>query len=557
MRRRLRIAAFVALGLAGAVFVGVPIAWALDMRAHNGEVARHVVLGGVDVSGLTQPEVAAVVGDLARRYETAEIEVDAPNGDVSFTASDVGLEVDVEATLGDVLATGRDGSAMGNLASWVNGYRNDREAQVHVKVDEGAVYEVIDERDEGPREPAVEPTVRLEDTTFVAVEGKPGKGIDPADVIAALPTAAASGLPVRVEVPRGRVEPRFTLADAKALAERAGPLTSHSIELKAGSASATVKVAQLRGWVTADARREGLVLALDGEEAMSDLRKLLPKAGKPAVETSFEVVGGQVKIIAGESGSACCADEALTRIEERLFAGNATGGAGSGTTSSSPIVLPLQVVEPKLTTSEAQALGIKELVGTFETKHKAGEPRVANIHRIADLVRGQVILPGETFSVNTFVGKRTTAKGFVAAPVIEDGKFSEDIGGGISQFATTLFNAAFFAGLDFGEYQSHSIYISRYPYGREATLSYPHPDLEIENKTKYGVLIWPTYSSTTITVNLYSTKHLEATQTGQSSSPKGACTRVKTDRSVKNLETGKTKTDSVFATYRPAEGINC
>lgn len=556
MRRRLRIAAFVALGLAGAVFVGVPIAWALDMRAHNGEVARNVVLGGVNVSGLTRAEVAAVVDELARRYETAEIEVDAPNGDVRFTAEDVGLQVDVAATLQDVLDTGRDGSAMGNLASWVNGYRNDRDAKVQITLDEGAVYEVIDERDDGPREPPVEPTVELDGSTFVAVDGNPGKGIDPADVIAALPTAAASGLPVRVEVPRGRVEPRFALADAKALAERAGPLTSRSVELKAGSASATVKVAQLRSWVTADARREGLVLALDGEEAMSDLRDLLPKAGKPAVETRFEVVGGQVKIIAGESGSACCGDDALTRIEQRLF-GNGSGGAGVGTTSSSPILLPLQVVEPKLTTAEAERLGVKELVGSFETKHKAGEPRVANIHRIADLVRGHVILPGETFSVNTFVGKRTTAKGFVAAPVIEDGKFSEDIGGGISQFATTLFNAAFFAGLDFGEYQSHSIYISRYPYGREATLSYPHPDLEIENKTKYGVLIWPTYSSTTITVNLYSTKHLEATQTGQSSSPKGACARVKTERSVKNLETGTTKTDAIFATYRPAEGINC
>ena len=54
----------------------------------------------------------------------------------------------------------------------------------------------------------------------------------------------------------------------------------------------------------------------------------------------------------------------------------------------------------------------------------------------------------------------------------------EAVGGGISQFATTLFNAAFFAGLDIPEYQSHSIYITRYPYGREATLSYPAPDLE-------------------------------------------------------------------------------
>ena len=79
---------------------------------------------------------------------------------------------------------------------------------------------------------------------------------------------------------------------------------------------------------------------------------------------------------------------------------------------------------------------------------------------------------------------------------IENGVLVDTVGGGISQFATTTFNAAFFGGLDLVEYQSHSIYISRYPYGREATLSFPKPDLVIGNNTPYGVLIWPTYTGT-------------------------------------------------------------
>ena len=152
-----------------------------------------------------------------------------------------------------------------------------------------------------------------------------------------------------------------------------------------------------------------------------------------------------------------------------------------------------------------------------------------NIHRIADLVRGQVILPNSRLSINTLVGRRTTARGFVNAPVIEDGKFAEDIGGGVSQFATTLFNAAFLAGLNIPSYQSHSIYISRYPYGREATLNYPQPDLIIENKTPYGVLVWPTYTSTTIAVTLYSTKYSPGVQVGQGQSKSGVCTLVRSD----------------------------
>ena len=123
--------------------------------------------------------------------------------------------------------------------------------------------------------------------------------------------------------------------------------------------------------------------------------------------------------------------------------------------------------------------------------------------------------------------------------------------------ATTLFNAAFFAGLDFGEYQSHSLYISRYPYGREATMGFPHPDLQIKNTTPYGVLIWPTYTDTSLTVTLYSTHFVDSQQTGQTQGPRGACTRVTTERTRTYVSDGHQVVDKVFATYRPSEGVNC
>ena len=105
---------------------------------------------------------------------------------------------------------------------------------------------------------------------------------------------------------------------------------------------------------------------------------------------------------------------------------------------------------------------------------------------MADLVRGAIVPPGETFSINEHVGQRTAEKGFVLAGAIANGEHVEEIGGGVSQFATTTFNAAFFAGLPFGEYQSHSECFDRYPRGREATMGFPHPDLQIKNDTPYG-----------------------------------------------------------------------
>jgi len=164
--------------------------------------------------------------------------------------------------------------------------------------------------------------------------------------------------------------------------------------------------------------------------------------------------------------------------------------------------VPLTLVgkNPRIADEQAQGFRVKEEVSSFATKHACCQPRVTNIHRIAEVVRGQVIPPGGLFSVNEFVGKRTTEKGFVVDKVISEGRYEEEVGGGVSQFATTLFNAAWFAGLEFGEYQSHSLAIGRYPKGREATLGFPNPDLVITNPSPYGVMIWPTYTDKEIRV---------------------------------------------------------
>ena len=205
----------------------------------------------------------------------------------------------------------------------------------------------------------------------------------------------------------------------------------------------------------------------------------------------------------------------------------------------------------------ARKVGIVEPIGTFTTNHADGDPRVQSIHRIADLIRRAVIAPGGTFSVNDHVGRRTTANGFVAAPVIDhEYKFTDDVGGGISQFATTIFNAAFFAGLDIPSYYMHGIYISRYPYGRESTISFPAPDVRIRNNTPYGVLIWPTYTATSITVTMYSTKYVSGEQTNQTTEKKGVCTAVTTERTRTYVD-GRKTIDRFSGLYSPEEGVKC
>jgi vancomycin resistance protein YoaR len=158
---------------------------------------------------------------------------------------------------------------------------------------------------------------------------------------------------------------------------------------------------------------------------------------------------------------------------------------------------------PPLTTEQAEALHITGLVSKFTTYHACCEARVKNIHHAADLVDATVLAPGETFSLNEHLGPRTLAKGFVPAPTIVHGEMEETEGGGISQFATTLFNAVLDGAYEIVQRQPHSYYFSRYPEGHEATVSFPLPDLRFKNDTNAGLLIKTQYGTTFIRILLY------------------------------------------------------
>jgi len=169
------------------------------------------------------------------------------------------------------------------------------------------------------------------------------------------------------------------------------------------------------------------------------------------------------------------------------------------------------------------------VIGEFTTYHKCCESRVTNIHLIADAVDGVVVPSGETWSLNDHVGRRTTAKGYVPAGAIVGGELVAEVGGGTSQFATTIYNAIFFAGLEDIYHRPHSIYFSRYPLGREATLGWTLPDIVFRNDTEYPVSIDTSYTSTSITVKLIGNnggRTVSTTTTGSATTSGGGSATV-------------------------------
>jgi vancomycin resistance protein YoaR len=167
--------------------------------------------------------------------------------------------------------------------------------------------------------------------------------------------------------------------------------------------------------------------------------------------------------------------------------------------------LTLEVAQPKRSTADAKAMGITGVVGSYETIYGGIANRIHNVQLVAHLIDGKMIAPGATFSFNHATGERTAAKGFLEAPVIINGELETGLGGGVCQVSTTVFNAAYEAGLPITARTNHALYISHYPLGRDATVDYPDIDLKFVNDTGHWLLLRTFVGSSSLYVSLYGT----------------------------------------------------
>ena len=166
--------------------------------------------------------------------------------------------------------------------------------------------------------------------------------------------------------------------------------------------------------------------------------------------------------------------------------------------------ITIGVRHPALTSEKAQKMGVTEVVGEFFTPYSGG-PRVSNIKRGAEILDQYIIPAHGTFSLNKALGERTEARGFIKAPMIGEGNVLKDaVGGGVSQIATTTYNAAFFSGLKLIDHTPHSFWITRYPTGREATVSWGGPELIFENDWDAPIVILTHTDDSGITVKMLS-----------------------------------------------------
>ncbi|MEW6583880.1 MAG: VanW family protein, partial [Actinomycetota bacterium] len=469
-------------------------------------------VAGVDVGGRTAAQARALIAARAQDRGAGTVTILAADGPAGYRLDVPAATLAGPPRIAQAVAAARDARGPVGRALSRLGVLGDVDVPLRYALRDAAVTRLAARLRRDLAAPALSARVLVGRDRIVATPARDGRAVDAAALRDALATLPAT-LRVRVR----RVAPRIGDAAARRARDLAARIVDTPHRVRLGRREAAIPADLLRRALRFDARHGGIDVALDAATLRRGLAAPLGAPETPPRDARLEVRGDRVVVVPSVPGR-------LLRTEP--LADALVRDPGRAT-----VEVAVAAAAPDLTTTEARALGIREEVGAFTTPYACCQPRVANIRRAAEILDGHVIPAGGTFSLNAALGERTSERGFVSAPTIQDGRLVDSTGGGVSQIATTLYNAAFLAGLDLVSHTPHQFYISRYPMGREATVSWPHPDLVLRNDWPAGILVDVTAADTSVTVRLYSSplgRRVEAT-TG---TPRGR--REPTTRVVRN-----------------------
>jgi vancomycin resistance protein YoaR len=451
----------------------------------QGRVPPGTSIGGVPVGGLSPEQAESVVrANLTRRAEVLTLHAPGyPTFPLRVPVAELSPEPRVRLALRRALPQRN----LGGRVLREIGLGDERRVPLQYRIDgralERLVVDVARRIDRPPRSAAL----RVSGGRLVTLRAQEGRRVRRAELLRRL-----RRLPTALRVPIAELPPAVSDEAAQAARRRAAVLTRRGVLVEADGRSLRLDGRVLLQALSARPVGRELRLKLAAAPLRARLEPRFGELARPARSATFRISGRRVTVIPGREGRRIDVEALARAIARRPTAGR--------------FPLPVVPVAPALTTGEAQRFRIREPVASFTTRYPCCQPRVTNIRRAARILDGTVIAPGERFSLNEALGERTAARGFVPAPQINAGRLEEAVGGGVSQIATTVFNAGFFAGLRIVTHTPHEFWISRYPPGREATISWGGPELIFENDWPAGVLVAARATATSVTVTLYSSR---------------------------------------------------
>jgi len=478
------------LGLLLALVVAT-LALGLGFAGSAARIPAGVTVAGMNVAGKTPAEAAALLE--ARAAELADVPVVFTVGDERFPLSPADLEarVDWNAVAAEARAEG----------DWPHPFRGLKRLSLRLfgaDVEPAAeVYEArlafeLDRMAKEVDRPARDAAIVLRGMEPALVPDRVGTTLarrESADLI----VGAVAGFD-REPVPLGvaTAHPSVEAAELEPVLAEVRTALSAPVRFSWKGAAWGVQPRQLADF---------LLLPADGRAAL--------EIGGKAADRYFDRLARSVNRRPREAGFTVAADGRTVRVVEsrtgQQVDAEASGEAllaGARSPNRREAALVVATVEPELTTEEARSLGITRVLSSYTTAYAGTADRITNLTLAVKAIHGTRLEPGTPFSFNEVVGPRTERRGYRPAPTIIDNEYEDTVGGGVSQVATTVFNAAWEAGVKITDRTPHSLYIDRYVAGRDATVTYPEIDLGFENDTDGWIVMQGIPGDTGITIRL-------------------------------------------------------
>ncbi|MEU4763976.1 VanW family protein [Actinosynnema sp. NPDC023794] len=557
-RKRLRKGGLIAAAVLGVLVV----LYGLDLVVSGGNVPRGVTVAGVDVGGMSHPEAEQKLRDEIGPRLAAPVKARAGDVETAIDPKAAGLELDWTATLE------RAGSQPLSPITRVTSFFTSREVGFDTRSDTGKLSAALEAlRAETDHEPA-EGGIRFEGATPIAVDPRQGQKLDVAGASERLLAGWADG--GTVELPVATTPVKTTKEGvAKAVAEVAKPATAMPLIIQGEGKDATLTPEQLATVLVFEPADDGgLTAKVDNAKVVEHAGPQLKDTEKEGKDAQIVFEGGRPVVKESVDGRGIDWDKSLATALDVLKRDNERA-----------IKAEYKHTPAKVTTEQANKMGIKEVIGEFQTGGFVAASGT-NIRVVAEKVNGAIVKPGETFSLNGHTGPRGTAQGYVEAGIIENGVPGKAVGGGISQFATTLYNAAYHAGMKDAGHKEHSYWISRYPKGREATVFMDGAgnsliDIKFTNPDETGVAIQTIWTPSSIKIVLWGTKNYDVTGSTSAefnhtqpqerkvdkpdcqASPGAPGFSVTDTRTITDRRTGQSRQESRTVRYDPQFKIVC
>jgi vancomycin resistance protein YoaR len=499
--------------------LGATTFWHL-YSAPSEKVRSGFVVADVSVGGVSRDEVRQVVRQRLERYANTQITLKVPGGARPVTAGELGYRPELAATLAQLEALGVQPQREAMLAEWTGESRPQSIAPTF-SIDAASQASAIEPIARTIDQAAVDADVRVNpDTSVEVIPAKAGRRVNREELSRRL-QAAFRGLETDVTVPVEPVAPAISDAAAAAAGKQAEQFVAAPLQVSAAGRNWTLSRGDLASWVVfvkAPDTTEKVRFELHPDRPRNWLTDRADELVKPARDARFRLKGGKLSVTTPE--------ESGSQID--VVAALATLKAGAAKPEHR-VELPVKTLAPRVGADQATKLTFPDLIAEAATVYGGGIPeRSHNVELAAQRVDGVVVPPGASFSFNQSIGRTRLKDGYQVAFGIQadpDGvQTVPSVAGGICQVSTTLFHAAFWAGLQIDERHEHPYWIPKYGVppkgmtGLDTTVDEDSGlDFRFKNTTNAPLLIQASTDGNRVTFQLHGTKPgWEVTTTGPS-----------------------------------------